>query len=112
MSDHSEHGSHAPHIATVGNYLTIFAALMVLTALTVYVAFIDLGVMNTVVALGIAVLKAVLVILYFMHLKFSSPQIKLAMVAGFFWLLIMLIITGFDYVGQGMQYAPRGWQPY
>lgn len=112
MSDHSEHGTHAPHIATPGNYLAIFSALMVLTALTVYVAFVDLGIMNTVVALGIAVLKAVLVILFFMHLKFSPSQIKLAMVAGFFWLMIMLIITAFDYVGRGMQYTPPGWQQF
>lgn len=112
MSDHSEHSSHGPHIATVGNYLTIFASLMVLTALTVYVAYIDLGIMNTVVALGIAVLKAVLVILFFMHLKFSPTQTKLAMVSGVFWLMIMLIITAFDYVGRGMQYEPPGWQPF
>jgi cytochrome c oxidase subunit 4 len=109
MAEHTPHSKHTPHIATAGNYLAIFAALIALTALTVYVATIDLGVLNTVVALAIAVTKATLVILYFMHLKFSPSQTKLAMVAGVFWLMIMLIITAFDYVGRHWQHTPPGW---
>jgi cytochrome c oxidase subunit 4 len=109
MAEHSGHSAHTPHIATPGNYLAVFATLMVLTALTVFVAFIDLGIMNTVVALGIAVIKALLVILFFMHLKFGSGQTKLAMSAGIFWLMILLIITAFDYVGRNWQHTPPGW---
>ncbi|MBM3263125.1 MAG: cytochrome C oxidase subunit IV family protein [candidate division Zixibacteria bacterium] len=112
MAEHSEHTQHSHHIATPGSYLAIFAALIALTALTVFVAFIDLGIINTAVALAIAVTKAVLVILFFMHLKFSPNQTKLAMVAGIFWLMIMLIITAFDYVGRGWQPDPGGWQPF
>ncbi len=71
-------------------YLLIFAALMVLTATTVWVAFIDLGVMNDVVAMAIACTKATLVILYFMHVRYSSKLTWAFVAAGFVFLLILL----------------------
>jgi cytochrome c oxidase subunit 4 len=107
MAEHAEHEGH--HIASVTNYLIIFTLLLLLTAATVGVAFIDLGVFNTVMALAIASVKAMLVILYFMHLKFSPSQTKLAAAAAIFWLMIMLTITAFDYVGRGWQHIPNGW---
>ncbi|MCY3770578.1 MAG: cytochrome C oxidase subunit IV family protein [Gemmatimonadetes bacterium] len=118
MTEHAEHGHqaegghgdhHGPHIATSANYLTIFAALLVLTAVTVWVATVDLSIFNTVVAMAIASVKAILVILYFMHLKFSPGQTKLAAAAAIFWLLILLIITFFDYIGRTWQDNPAGW---
>ena len=109
MSEHAAHNEHTPHIASVTNYLTIFAILLVLTAVTVWVAFIDLGIFNIVVAMAIASVKAMAVILYFMHLKFSPGQTKLAGAAAIFWLLILLIITFFDYVGRTWQDNPPGW---
>ncbi len=110
MAEHAEHAEHAgPHIASVTNYLTIFTLLLILTAATVGVALIDLGIFNTVMALAIACVKAMLVILYFMHLKFSSSQTKLAAAAAIFWLMIMLTITAFDYVGRTWQHVPAGW---
>lgn len=104
---HGDH--HGPHIATSANYLTIFTALLVLTALTVWAATLEMGFLNTPVAMFIASVKAVLVILYFMHLKFSPGQTKLAAAAAIFWLLILLIITFFDYIGRTWQDNPAGW---
>ena len=62
----------AEHVASLKNYLLIFATLMILTGVTIAVAFVDLGFLNTVVALSIASFKATLVVLYFMHLRHSS----------------------------------------
>ncbi len=104
------HGNHhGPHIATSANYLFIFTALLVLTAVTVWAATMELGFLNTPVAMAIASVKAILVILYFMHLKFSPGQTKLAAAAAIFWLLILLIITFFDYIGRTWQDNPPGW---
>ena len=104
MSAHAEH-----HIASPAMYISIFLALMVLTGATVWVATFDLGFYNFAVAIAIAIVKATLVILYFMHLKFSPAQIKLAMVIGIFWLMVMLVITTFDYISRPWQSSPTGW---
>ena len=92
------------HIASVKSYVGIFLALMVLTGVTVAVAYVNLGQFNKVVALGIASLKATLVILYFMHVKYSSHLTKLVVVGGFFFLVVLLGLTLADY-------ATRGWLP-
>ena len=86
------------HIAPKSLYYTIFAALMIGTALTVWVAYIDLGAFNSIVAMAIAITKASLVILYFMHVKYSPKLTKLVVVASVFWLAIMLIMTMGDYL--------------
>ena len=79
----------APHIS-IKIYAVVFATLLFLTALTTAMAFIDLGgELNTVVAITIAVVKAVLVILYFMHLRYSDRLTWIFAGAGFFWLLIL-----------------------
>ena len=91
----------AEHVASVKSYFLVFAALMVLTAATVGVAFVDLGVFNDVVALSIAVLKAVLVVLIFMHVWHSSRMTKLSIVAGFLWLAILIGLTLTDYFSRG-----------
>ena len=109
MSQHAPHSENTPHIASDANYLTIFSILLVLTAVTVWVAFLELGPLNTPVAMAIASVKAIVVILYFMHLKFSPGQTKLAAAAAIFWLLILLIVTFFDYVGRTWQDNPVGW---
>jgi cytochrome c oxidase subunit IV len=89
--------SHAP-IVSVRLYVLIFAALLVLTAATVGVAYFDLGVLNTPVALGIAFFKASLVVIYFMGLRYNTPLTKLVAIAGFFWLVILFGITISDYL--------------
>lgn len=90
------------HIVQPKLYYQIFGALMVLTALTVGVAFINFGPLNDVVAMGIAVTKAVLVILYFMHVRYSTKLVWVIVVAGFFWLGIMFVLTSADYLSRGM----------
>ena len=91
----------AEHVASVKSYILVFLALMVLTALTVGVAFVDLGEFNDIVALTIAVTKAVLVILIFMHVAHSSRMTKLSIVAGFLWLAILIGLTLTDYFSRG-----------
>jgi cytochrome c oxidase subunit IV len=79
------------HVVSVKLYATIFAALIALTLTTTGVAFIDLGAgLNAVVALAIAVGKALLVILYFMHVRYSDRLTWVFVAAGFFWLLILI----------------------
>lgn len=83
---------------TVGLYSLILITLMVLTCATWAIAFVDLGEYNAVVALAIAVIKATLVILFFMHIYYSSKLTKITVVAGFFWLGIMITLSLSDYV--------------
>ena len=85
------------HIVSPRIYAVIFLALMVGTFLTVFAAGRDFGRMNIVIALGIATIKATLVIFFFMHGKYSTRRTKLVIVSGFFWLAIMLGLTIADY---------------
>jgi cytochrome c oxidase subunit IV len=97
------------HIVSKKLYFVIFGALMVLTILTVWVANIDLGSekLNTVVALAIAVTKAVLVVLYFMHVRYSSRLTWVVVAGGFLWLIIMVGLTMSDYLTRGFLTYPR-----
>ena len=85
------------HVSSIKLYVTIFLTLMVLTAVTIVVAYVNLGPWNKVVALGIASFKATLVVLYFMHVKYASRMTKLIVVTGFFFLAILLAETMVDY---------------
>jgi cytochrome c oxidase subunit 4 len=78
-------------------YLAVFATLMVLTALTVIVAYFNFGAWNKVIALGIASFKATIVVLYFMHVKYASKLTKLFAVTGIFFLFILFALTMIDY---------------
>jgi cytochrome c oxidase subunit 4 len=90
------------HIVSPKIYFTIFGALMICTILTVVAAEIDLnqyfGGLNIIVALTIAVFKASLVVLFFMHGKYSPKRTQLVIIASIFWLAIMLFMTMSDYV--------------
>jgi cytochrome c oxidase subunit 4 len=86
------------HIVPKSTYYTIFALLMLGTAITVWVAFLDLGALNTVVALAIACTKATLVVLFFMHLKYSSRLTWAVVFGSVFWLFILLALTFNDYL--------------
>jgi cytochrome c oxidase subunit IV len=93
------------HIVPTRVYYLIFAILMFCTALTVGIAFVDLGPFNVVAALAIAVFKATLVVLFFMHVKYST-RLTWAVVAGsVFWLGILLALTMGDYL-------TRPWRTY
>lgn len=86
------------HIVQPRIYLVIFLSLMLGTALTVFAAFYDFpGPLNAVVALTIAVIKASLVVLYFMHVRYSGRLIWLVIAAALLWLAIMFAITFSDY---------------
>ncbi len=93
MAEHPRH-----HIVPTSTYYTIFALLMVGTALTVGAAYVDLGVLNTVVALAIACTKATLVVLFFMHVKYSSKLTWVVVLGSVVWLIILLGLTYNDYL--------------
>lgn len=78
-------------------YVHIFIVLEILTLATALVARIDLGTWNTVVALVIAVAKSSLVVLFFMHVRYSFKQTQLTVIIGLVWLLILLLLTMTDY---------------
>src|ERR671912_801867 len=92
----------AGHVAPIKMYVAIFLALLLGTLITVVVAFYDFGYMNNVIMLAIAVTKALLVVLFFMHVRWSTRLTWVVAGAGFFWLLIMFTLTMSDYMTRGM----------
>lgn len=94
------------HVSSVGLYLTIFFALMILTAVTVAAAYLDLGQFNFAVAMLIAGFKASLVVWYFMHMKYQSDLTKLTLSVGLFFLVILLGILLVDYVSKNFTVMP------
>ena len=94
----NEHFSPESHIMPVALYWGIWAALMVGTALTVLAASVELGTFNIVVALLIASIKGTLVVLFFMHLKYSTKLTMVTVLAALFWLFIMFSLTLTDYL--------------
>ena len=93
----------AGHVAPKSMYYMVFGAMIVGTILTVAAAKVDMGPLNNVVMLAIAGAKATLVILFFMHVRWSSRLTWVVAMAGFFWLLLLFTVLG-DYVS-------RGWVP-
>jgi len=84
------------HSISVATYLAVFGALLVLTALTVWVAFQDFGWLNNIIALGIAVVKSTLVVLFFMHVLHSTPLTKIVLVTSVFFFLILVAFVYAD----------------
>jgi cytochrome c oxidase subunit 4 len=101
MTDQVHHG---PSMRT---FILIWAALIVLTATTVGVSYLELGVMNPVVALVIATIKALLVILVFMEVRYSPKITMMVIVSGVFFLLLLLSLTLSDFLSRGWGQAPR-----
>jgi cytochrome c oxidase subunit 4 len=91
----------AGHVAPKSMYYLVFLALLVGTGLTVGAAFVDMGALNNVVMLLIALIKATLVILFFMHVRWSSRLTWVIAMAGFAWLLILFGVTMSDYLTRG-----------
>jgi cytochrome c oxidase subunit 4 len=89
------------HIVSTRIYYTVFLLLLVLTAITVGVAYVDLGMLNNFVMLGIATTKATLVILYFMHVRYSPRLTWIVVASGFFWLGAMITFTVADPLSRG-----------
>ncbi|MFB3904808.1 MAG: cytochrome C oxidase subunit IV family protein [Acidobacteriota bacterium] len=92
------------HVVRPTTYCAIFALLLLFTVVTASVAFVDLGPLNTFVALTIAVVKATLVVLYFMHLRYSARLTWIFVGAGVFWFLILMAFLFADIYS-------RGWFP-
>ena|SRR2546422_3578033 len=93
------------HIVSVRLYFVIFLALLIGTVLTAWVSFFNFpGPLNAIVALTIAVIKATLVVLFFMHMRYSSRLIWVVFGAALFWLAIMFALTFSDY-------STRTWLP-
>ncbi len=93
-----EHVAH--HIVQPATYGLIFGVLMLGTALTVIASKLPLGVFNAPIAIAIACTKAVFVVLFFMHVKYSSRLVKLTVSAGFFTFLVLVMMTMLDYVSR------------
>ncbi len=86
------------HVVPFRIYAVIFATLLLLTLVTVDVAFYNVGLMNLPIALAVATTKATLVILYFMHVRYQPPLIAVFAAAGFVWLLLLLTFTLSDFL--------------
>ena len=96
-----EHPSeHEEHIVSPMSYLGVFALLLVFTGITTAIAFKNLGVFNPIVALTIATIKAVAVILIFMHVKYSPKTTALTVISAAFFLGILLVLSMSDYVSR------------
>ena len=98
-----EHAEH--HIVSPLEYCYVFAFLLLFTGVTVGAAYVNLGALNPIIALGIASTKAVVVILFFMHVKYQSKLIKMTVGAGFFTFLVLILMTMADYIS-------RAWGPW
>ena len=94
------------HVIAKKTYYTIFGILILMTLLTVKAAFLDLGRFNVTVAIGIACFKATLVLLYFMHLRYSLRLTRLIVACALAWLAIMIVITMSDYISRGWLTIP------
>lgn len=97
--DHETYTGHAAphHQAPLAVYFVVFATLMILTVVTVWVSRIDLGAFNTAVAMAIAIVKATVVILWFMHVIHSPRLTWIVVIASFLWLGVMFVLTFSDY---------------
>src|SRR5215469_12137027 len=102
MAKHTadEHIAPESHIVPISLYVVIWAALMVGTGLTVFAASVELGIFNIVVALLIATIKGTLVVLFFMHLRYSTKLTMVAVVSSIFFLLILFALTMTDYLSR------------
>ena len=94
------------HIDSVGTYVKILLVLLALTGITTAVAYVDLGPFSTVVALTIAVVKMLLVALFFMHVRHSTKLTKLVVAGGLMWLMILLLLTMSDFATRGLFGVP------
>ena len=95
------------YIAPVSLYVKVFLALLFFTGATVFVADHDLGyVTNNVIALGIAITKALLVLVFFMDLRHAKKMTTVTAMAGFFWLILMIGMIGMDFWSRGASVLP------
>lgn len=101
-------GHASGHVVPVRVYYYNFAALMILLVLTLAAAHVNLGELNLLIAVTIAVIKAVLIVLFFMHLRWSTPLVRVFAGASLFWLGILFVLTLSDYFSRGGPMLPGG----
>ncbi len=101
MAEHSDN-----HIVPVRVYVLVFLTLIVMTWVTAFVSTVDLGRLNVFVALSIAIFKASLVILFFMHVKYGARLTKFIVIAGMYWLILLLFIAMVDLWTRGWMGVP------
>jgi cytochrome c oxidase subunit 4 len=101
----------AEHVVRVSTYIKVFAALIALALATTAISFVDLGIFNPIVAMLIAVTKATLVVLIFMHVRYEGRLTFVFAIAGFCWLLILLLLIASDYLTRAWLPAPGGIPP-
>jgi cytochrome c oxidase subunit 4 len=88
------------HILPIRTYVSVFVALLVLLVLTVAASRMEQGPLNLIVGLSIAVAKAALIVLFFMHVRYNTAVIRLAAITGFVWLAILLVLTMSDFISR------------
>ena len=98
------------HIVPLRHYMAVISALMVLTVLTVWAAFQDFGALNNIVAMGIAIVKMLLVVFIFMHLKYSPKILWVFAASALVFLVIMMVFTLGDYMSRSHDGRPAGWE--
>ncbi len=97
MTDQKEMEESQHHVVSPAIYLAVFVTLLVFTGLTVAASFVEMGVFNPIVALAIGCIKAVIVVLFFMHVKYSSKLTKLTVFSGLFTFIVLIGMTLSDY---------------
>jgi cytochrome c oxidase subunit IV len=97
---------HTEHIVPMGVYISVFLALVALTWVTTFVSTVDLGRLNIFVALSIAIFKASLVLLFFMHVKYGTRLTKMIVLSGIYWLFLLLFIVMMDLWTRGWMGVP------
>jgi cytochrome c oxidase subunit IV len=96
----AEHHDEGHHIVPPRVYITIVLILLVMTGVTVWASYLELYVFNPIIALAIGVFKATLVVLFFMHVKYSTKLTKLTVGAGLFTFLVLIAMTLSDYISR------------
>ena len=98
------------HVVPKKIYFFIFGSLLALTALTTGMAYVDMGQWNTIVALIIACCKATLVVLFFMHLRWSPRLMRVVLLSALLWLAILISLTTTDFFSRDWTPIPEGWE--
>jgi len=98
-------------IVSKTTYLFVWVSLLILLAITIGVSYVHLGWLNPVAAVSIAVIKAVIIILYFMHVRYSPKLVWIFVAAGFFWLAILFTLSMSDYLTRVYLPTPTIWRP-
>ena len=98
------------HVVPQRLYFVIFGSLLAMTALTTGMAYVDMGQGNTVVALIIACCKATLVVLFFVHLRWSTRLMRVVLLSALLWLVILISLTTTDFFSRDWTPIPEGWE--